>query len=352
MTFPVRRGLPVLVAVLSQVALAPAAWPARVPDRLERFREVVAARLAPAQLVGFAAEDAYREVYALLDEEIVESLATGGVFASPAFLQDRLDAFSEAWGGASIRLVALGRVVLGVFQFGDEGSSSVRAYGGAGPAAALLGVLARSGRPTVHLLPPGPGRVAQALAVWEGPATGHGARPVRFDLLREHGAAGFHMPWSSAELFPEGLPSRAHSVRGAELRVRYELRYPGWAPGCEGQTEVEDVYRLSPGTGTFTLAGRREHHGWHRDVHRSAARLFSALSEGDRAALASLVPDPKLREKLPAGLRGAPACDSVEGLGGEAVSIAAATESQHPWTLTFRRTGTAWRLTAAAPAIP
>lgn len=313
---------------------------------------MVAARLAPAQLAGPAGDDTYREVYALLDEEIVESLATGGVFASPAFLQDRLDAFSEVWGGAVIRLAALGRVVLGAFQLGDEGGSSVRAYGGAGAAASLLATVVRDGRPSVHPLPAAPGAVAQALVVWDGAATGHGSRPVRFDVLREHGGAGFRVAWSSADVFPDGLLSRGHAVRGAEIRVRYEVRYPGWAPGCEPQTELEDAYRLVPATGAFVRAARREHHGWHRDVHRSAARLFGALAGGDRGALASLVPDPKLRERLPAGLRGAPACDSVEGTAGEAVSIAAATASQHPWTLTFRRTGARWRLTAAAPTIP
>ena len=45
-----------------------------------------------------------RELFALADEEIVENLATGGPFASPDFIQERLEAFMSAWGGASFRV--------------------------------------------------------------------------------------------------------------------------------------------------------------------------------------------------------------------------------------------------------
>jgi hypothetical protein len=48
-------------------------------------------------------------MYALLDEEIVESLGTGGLYASPAFLQDRLDAFGEAWGATTVDVLRVGR---------------------------------------------------------------------------------------------------------------------------------------------------------------------------------------------------------------------------------------------------
>ena len=30
--------------------------------------------------------------------------------------------------------------------------------------------------------------------------------------------------------------------------IRYELRYPGWKPGCDVQSEQEDTYRVSPAT--------------------------------------------------------------------------------------------------------
>src|SRR5439155_14794 len=105
----VLAALLVTIAATSTIA-ATRARAGREPDRLERFRELASSRLA----LGDLAEpdnpaEAYRDIYALLDDEIVESLASGGVFASPEFLQDRLDAFGEAWGGAQIRLARLGR---------------------------------------------------------------------------------------------------------------------------------------------------------------------------------------------------------------------------------------------------
>jgi hypothetical protein len=62
------------------------------------------------------------------------------------------------------------------------------------------------------------------------------------------------------------------------------------------------------------------------------------------------VPDKELRARLPA-LVSEPACDAQES-GRDAVSVAAATDDQQPWSLTFRRAGTRWRLTAAAPVRP
>ena len=74
----------------------------------------------------------------------------------------------------------------------------------------------------------------------------------------------------------------------------------------------------------------------------------TAGSVGD--ALASLVPDAKLRAQLPRTLRAEPACDAVEAA--RAASVAATAEEHRAWTLTFQRTGARWQLTAAAPVIP
>jgi hypothetical protein len=97
--------------VLLALALASAtSAPAREPtDRLERFRTLAGNRHAILQLGGAprSAEDE-REIYALLDEEIVQNLASGGLFASEGFLQDRLEGFAEAWGGAAFRALRVG----------------------------------------------------------------------------------------------------------------------------------------------------------------------------------------------------------------------------------------------------
>ena len=134
-------------------------------------------------------------------------------------------------------------------------------------------------------------------------------------------------------------------MRGGDLRIRYEVRYPGWAPGCEGQTEQEDVYRLVA-PGGVTRVARQEHDAWHRDLHAAVERLTLALAARDDAALAALVPDRALRGRLPAGLRPEPSCDARESGGGEAVSVAAVADRQ-PWALTFRQTGARWRLIGA-----
>src|SRR5437773_8225229 len=66
-----------------------------VPDRLDRFRELALTRQSRAETGAEPTADAYREMYALLDEEIVESLASGGPFASPGFLQRSEEHTSE-----------------------------------------------------------------------------------------------------------------------------------------------------------------------------------------------------------------------------------------------------------------
>jgi len=357
----VLAALLVTIAATSTIA-ATRARAGREPDRLERFRELASSRLA----LGDLAEpdnpaEAYRDIYALLDDEIVESLASGGVFASPEFLQDRLDAFGEAWGGAQIRLARLGRLVVGAFRLTEAGGgNSVRVYG----SLYVLVVSLDGRRLLVHRRADWkdvwPGRwdvcfggVAgagepQFLATWEGAASGRGTRPLRVDLVRAH-ADGVRVTWSTATLFPDGLHARAWVVRPGEIRLRYELHYPGWTPGCEGQTEQEDVYRLVPAQGTLTRVSRQQHNAWHRELHAAVTRLFTALAERDEQALATVVPDPALRASLPA-LVSEPACDAADGVR-ETVSIAATSADRRPWSLTFRRAGVRWRLTAAAPVM-
>jgi hypothetical protein len=334
---------------LALLAIAGVSAAADRGDRLDRFRELAASRLGLAQILeDDAPTEAYREIYALLDDEMVESLASGGPFASPAFLQDRLDTFAEAWGGAILKLVRAGGLLVGAFVLDERSpANSVRVYGRLGAdGPALLTALYREGRPSVHTLPGG--RDGVFLVAWEGLPSGRGTRPLRVELLRRDGD-GVRVAWSTADIFVGELLARSWSLRGADMRIRYELRYPGWAPGCDGQTEQEDVYRLAP-TATVVRVARQEHNTWHRELHAAVERLVTALAARDDAAVAALVPDRGLRTRLPPSLRPEPICDAREGAAGDTVSVAAAAERQ-PWTLTFRRLGARWRLTRAAPVL-
>jgi len=337
-----------LAAALAGLTLAGASA-ADSTDRLDRFRELAAAQLGLAQLLeSETPADAYREIWALLDDEIVESLGSGGVFASLEFVQDRLDAFAEVWGGASLRLVRVGDLLVGAFVLDERSDgNSVRVYGTLRGEPALLTVFYRAGRPSVSLLPAARDG-ATFVATWEGQPSGWGPRPLRVEVLRRDGD-GVRVVWSSADLFTDGLLARSWSVRGADLRVRYELRYPGWAPGCDGQTEREDLYRVGAG-GLVSRVSRQDYNAWHRELGAVVDRLLAALATGDETTVRALVPDATLRSRLPVGLAFEPACDAREGGTGDAVSVAAAAE-RRPWTLTFRRPGGRWRLTAARPVL-
>ncbi len=342
---------PACLALLALVASVAVAGP--VGDRLERFRILATSRLSAQPAADDERDQAVlRELYALLDEEIVESLATGGVFGSPGFLQDRLDGLADVWGGAALRVVRVGALTVGAFALGDgPGAAAVRVYGPVRGEPQLVRVFQRDGRPTVYPLPPTAGR-AQFLVAWEGPAAGPTARRLRLDLVRQRGD-DVHVVWTTAELYPDGLAARAWRVRDGEVRVRYQLRYPGWVPGCDLQAEQEDVYRLTPEGSALQRVARRQFNAWHIALHRAVSSLFAALAAGDGAALADLVPDAGLRRRLPADLGPEPACDAVEGPGPASVSVPAVAAERRPWALTWRRDeGGRWRLVAAAPVRP
>ena len=127
-------------------------------------------------------------------------------------------------------------------------------YGRVGGEAGLLKVVQGPGRPSVYALPPAPGGAVQFVVAWEGPGSGRGTRALRLDLVRQAGDDA-RVVWTSADVFPDGLVVRSYRVRGSEIVVRYEMHYAGWIPGCEPQTEQEDVYRLTP-TGVFAQIGR------------------------------------------------------------------------------------------------
>lgn len=320
-------------------------------DRLDRFRELTATRLSAAQILDpESATEAFREAYALLDDEIVESLASGGVFASTEFLQDRVDAFSDAWGAAVIRLMRVGPLLVGAFQLSDGLSgNSVRVYGRQGAEVELVAAVSREGRPSVYPLGRSADPTAPFVVAWEGAFTGRGTRALRLDLYQPDGDR-LRLAWTSAETFPDGLYARSFRVARGDVRIRYELHYPGWTPGCDGQTEQEDVYRLAPTTNRMSRVNRQQFNVWHRDLRQWVARFFSAVASGDRGTMATIVPDARLRERLPSTLRAEPACDAPEQGNPEIVSVAAVAEHA-PWQLTFRRAGVAWRLSGAAPVL-
>jgi len=339
-----------LVFLLAPVLLGAVAAPAQ-DDRLERFRTLAATRLA---LVGTddgeRSREALREIYALLDEEIVESLQSGSVFTSLPFLQERLDGFADAWGGASFKLRRLGPLTVGAFQLVDSSpGNSVRVYGEAGGEARLLHAFVRDGRPVLYPLAGGPAPLM--VVAWEGWPTNAGVRPLRLEMLRMRGD-DVTVIWDTAPLYPEGLVARDWRLRGNELRIRYELHYPGWTPGCEGQTEQEDVYRL-PTDGTAPArVGRRQYNAWHQALHHSVSGLFAALASGDRASLTAFVPDAELRRRLPATLAAEPACDAPDPAADpDAVSVAAVESERRPWSLTWRRAGRRWQLVSATPVL-
>src|SRR5437899_3337669 len=161
-----------------------------VPDRLDRFRELALVWQGRVQTGAELTADAYREMYALLDEEIVESLTSGGPFASPGFLQDRLDAFGSVWGGTTLGVVGVDPLVVGAFQLADATAvNTVRVYGRLHGEAALLGTLHREGRPAVHRAASAPGAAPQFIAAGEAAPSGRAPRTLRLELAPPAGAA-------------------------------------------------------------------------------------------------------------------------------------------------------------------
>src|SRR5262249_55142186 len=273
---PMQKWL-VGLALLGAATLAHERLRAAGPaGRLDPFRPLAR---APRRAGGSPA--GYPPPSAPLREGGVESLGAGGLYASPAFLQDRLDAFGEAWGATTVDVLRVGRFVVGAFQMSDvPGANTVRVYGKLGGEAALLTTLSREGRPTVYPWASGPGGAAQFVTAWDGPSTGQGLRPLRLDLIRQEGA-GVPVACAPTALFPDGVMARAYLVRSDEIRIRYELRYPGWTPGCEGQTESEDLFRAAPETGSLVRKSGRPLNGWHRELRATVAELFAALAAKD-----------------------------------------------------------------------
>ena len=331
------------------------AWGAPATDRLERFRELAQTRLAVVENTGAALDPAVQEeIDGILDGEVLDSLRAGGPYASAEFIRERLDSFSDAWGGASLRIQPLGEgLLLGRFRLSAKGvGSSVRLYGASHGEASLLKAWSDGGVPEIYRWRGRRGGGVEFLFAWSGEA-GPQSWPLRLELWRVRGGR-LEPVWRSADRYPEGLWVSHLDVTADRIVLRRELRYPGWKPGCDVQAEEEDRYRADA-AGALALVSRQVFNGWHRELQRSATRFFAALAAGDRKTLAELVPDAALRARLPRALAPEPACDSqnpdTPSVAIVAAGVAATSGGRVPWSLWWGRTPSGWRLTGAAPVL-
>jgi hypothetical protein len=334
--------------------------PASGQDRLERFRAVAREHLATST-PGPERERALGELYELVDAEVLDSLRGDGPFASLVFIRERLDAMMEAWGGATLRVLRIpgagdrGPLTVGLYSLAaEEISGSLRVYAGLGRDATLAASSTHEGLLDAQAWPAGPDRVARLLAAWSGPPAAHGVRALRAELWEERERHRVRRAWSTDSEWPDGLWVSDWRTQPGELVVRYQPHYPGWKPGCAGQTEHEDHYRLAP-SGVLTRARRQVTNGWHRELGAAADRLFRALAGDDARDLEALVPAPPLRARLPRSLVAEPVCEPPSPTDRPAAVTVAATELREgrrvPWTLSWARTPRGWRLTAARPEL-
>jgi hypothetical protein len=335
------------------------AAPAGAQDRLERFRAVAREQLASATDAA-ERERAVGELYELVDAEVLDSLRGEEPFSSLVFIRDRLDAMMEAWGGATLRVLRVpaagrrGPITVGLYSLtGVDGSGSLRFYVGTGAGAALAGASTHDGLLDAQVWPAGADRVVRVMALWSGPPAAQGARSLRAELWEGRDRDRVRPAWTTAEQWPDGLWVSDWRTQPGELVFRYQPRYPGWKPGCVGQTEHEDHYRLAA-AGGLALARRGVANAWHRELGAAADRLFHALAAADAPALARLVPAPAVRARLPRALVAEPVCEQPPA-GPRAGVTMAATEvrggGRVPWLLSWTRGPAGWQVAAARPVL-
>lgn len=350
--------LALLFSLLWWLLSAGATGAAEPRDRLERFRELASRRLALVEETGGRLDaDVQDELEALLDAEVLDSLRSGGPFASSEFIRDRLEAFADAWGGASLRIEPVGgNFLVGRFHLSAKGvGNSIRLYGPNGGTPSLIRAWREDGVPEVFPWPSQGGRdTASFLVAWTEAPTGWGSHPLRLTLWRVRGRA-LVSPWRSAEMYPDGLWASQLVVKAGTVFVRYELRYPGWKPGCDVQSAQEDTYRAEAATGSLRLVSRQLFNGWHRELQAAVTHFFAALERRDARAMATLVPDAAVRGRLPAGLASESACDVQNPDTPRTAQVAASAPGDNgrrvPWTLWWGRGASGWRLSGLAPVL-
>jgi hypothetical protein len=341
------------------VSLAPAPL-AAAPDRLDRFRAIAREQLMTA-VDAPSRERAVRDLYELVDAEVLDSLRGDEPFSSIVFIRERLDALMEAWGGAGLRVVripAAGRrapVTVGLYSLlGVAGSGSLRLYVGRGPGASLAAAATHDGLLDAQVWPAGPDGVARVLALWSGSPAADGVRSLHGELWQTRALDRVERAWSTADQDASGLQVTEWRTQPGELVVRYQPHYPGWKPGCVGQLEQEDRYRLAA-DGGLAVARRRVTNAWRRDLGAAADALFRAVASADARAIAQLVPAAAVRARLPAALVAEPVCEQIGTAGPRGPVTMAATELRDsrrvPWTLSWRRSEAGWRLIGARPVL-
>ncbi len=351
-----RTWAAVLLLLLTAAAAGGAA-----EDRRERYGEL-GRRLSGEETTSPVDTDAaLAELFALADAEVVDNLRAGEPYASAPFIQERLDALMAVWGGAGLRVHRLGRapegpaLTVGVFSApGPPPVGSLRVYARRDAEPTALASSTHEGTPALHAWPPARDGATQFVVAWMGAASGPGGRPLVIEVWRRSRSGGAERIWSSTAEFPDGLSVLGFGVKDGAISVRYEARYPGWHPGCQGQTEQIDVYRPDPRRGGLALASRRVVRAWHRELQAAVSRLLAALGAGDVVTINRLVPDRAVRARLPHALAREPACDQESVRPPSSVAVAV-TETRNgrlvPWSLTWRPSPAGWRLTAAAPML-
>jgi hypothetical protein len=343
-----------LVAAVAPVRLEAA------PDRLERFRAVAREQLMTAADAA-ERERAIRDLYEIVDAEVLDSLRGAEPFSSVVFIRERLDALMDAWGGATLRVVripAAGRrapVTVGLYSLvGVDGSGSLRLYVGSGADASLTAVATHDGLLEAQVWPAGSDRVVRVLALWSGPPAAHGVRSLHGELWQLREPDRVTRAWSTAAEERGGLQVTEWRTQPGELVVRYQPHYPGWKPGCADQLEEEDHYRLAA-DGGLAVARRQIANAWRRDLGVAADALFRAVASGDARAVARMVPAATVRARLPAVLVAEPLCEQIGPAGPRGPVTMAATELRDgrrvPWTLSWTRGPQGWRLSGARPVL-
>lgn len=331
------------------------AGPAGAQDRLERFRAIAREQLASATDAA-ERERAAGLLYELVDAEVLDSLHGEEPFSSLVFIRERLDAMMEAWGGATLRVLRVpaagrrGPITIGLYSLtGVEGSGSLRFYTGTGAGAALAGASTHEGLLDAQVWLAGADRVVRVMALWSGPPAAEGVRSLRAELWESRDPDRVQPAWTIADEWPDGLWVSDWRTQPGELVFRYQPRYPGWKPGCAGQTEYEDRYRLAA-AGGLALARRQVANAWHRELGAAADRLFHALAADDATALARLVPARAVRARLPRVLVAEPVCEQPPA-GPRAGVAMAATEVRDgrrvPWLLSWARGAAGWQVVGA-----